>query len=494
MFRGVSAEQHGDPGVTVNLDDLWGHLLHDTRRMLLPRSFRRYLNSVLFGGMTVEGLSTVNSGSPPPRTTSSRFEDPWPLPPPHPDAWAQPVAGPDAARSAVNMIITLLGWEHLGRPEVAPTRARRGARLSDAQLKIAEHVQKAVEVWGARGAFHSSELGRTACKMENVSATLHDLQRSASLLRAALDPYGTHAVPSSEQTCDEYTDRDPGTKVIGHSSAPCLEVARDLVADRIRLKGVPTFDPSPLYDSDTRAAYACPCVLDHGVPVRDVPFARVRGSHEELLKLYRKLDSSERLALVPVSEANVDRLCGMFAVAKDSEFDRLVIDARPANAYEHPIAVWTYTMASASLLCNMQLSERDVLAVYSDDLTDYYYEFVVSDLRAKRNVLRGVWPVEAFAGFRALEGVPEGTTHVYASIATMAMGDSLAVELGQNAHLALALRAHAVHVDELVLLQGRPPRSRYWGGVIQDDHGGLQMEAAAGFDDAGSPVPATDPP
>ena len=108
--------------------------------------------------------------------------------------------------------------------------------------------------------------------------------------------------------------------------------------------------------------------------------------------LYRKLDDSLRLAFVPLDEADLSKLSGLFGVAKDADRDRLVVDARPPNAYGDSLAYCTYTMASAASLCDIELGQSEVASIWSDDLTYYYYEFIVSPARERRSVFRGIWP------------------------------------------------------------------------------------------------------
>ena len=75
------------------------------------------------------------------------------------------------------------------------------------------------------------------------------------------------------------------------------------------------------------------------------------------------------------------------------------------------------------------------------------------------------------------------------------MGDLNAVEFGQAAHLAIAVRAGAISAEELIGLFSQVPRGLYAAGIIIDDHVGLELEKAGSFDLAtGLPVPSTLPP
>ena len=142
------------------------------------------------------------------------------------------------------------------------------------------------------------------------------------------------------------------------------------------------------------------------------------------LSNYWKLDDSRR-------QADLSKLSGFFGVAKDADCDRLVVDARPPNAYEDSLAYWTYTMASAASLCGIELGQSEVASIWSVDLIGYCYEFIVSAARERRNMFRGIWPSEAFVGFLAAESLPSETEFCLVALATMAMGDANAAEFGQ---------------------------------------------------------------
>lgn len=72
---------------------------------------------------------------------------------------------------------------------------------------------------------------------------------------------------------------------------------------------------------------------------------------QQKLLLLRALARSGRLEpLSCVPQERADWPAGLFAVAKDGERDRLVLDARPANELEDFPGRWVHSLASAACL------------------------------------------------------------------------------------------------------------------------------------------------
>ena len=64
-------------------------------------------------------------------------------------------------------------------------------------------------------------------------------------------------------------------------------------------------------------------------PSGDVPVARVLASQSEFLKLLATVDATDRLTLRFASDSDRRRRVGMQCMYKDTERDRLILDARP---------------------------------------------------------------------------------------------------------------------------------------------------------------------
>jgi hypothetical protein len=226
----------------------------------------------------------------------------------------------------------------------------------------------------------------------------------------------------------------------------------------------------PLLSETTAARYIAP--LDHRLPAPKGPMPRVkvRASRLRQLQLFEKLDSTGRLAIFAYEKR--DDVSGLFALVKDLLKDRMILDARPPNLWEEGINEWTRTMASAASLLQIYLEPGRDLYFSGDDLKDYYYSFRVSLQRALRNRLSGSWRPSELQHLRCFK--PEFWSHpaLCVALATMAMGDLNAVEVGQAAHVALAARAAVMTQSEFLTVSGRGPRraaSDFIAGVIVDD-------------------------
>lgn len=169
---------------------------------------------------------------------------------------------------------------------------------------------------------------------------------------------------------------------------------------------------------------------------------------------------------------------GAFALGKDEDRERLILDSRPPNLFERGLRTWSRTMFVAPDVVRVVFHADEVLALYSEDLRDHYYFFRVSPARAKRSTFVGLWKASDFRGFKAYRPELEEEEFVCAALSTMAMGDTSAVERGQGAHHGLAFQAGAVTPCELLYTHGAVPRSSYVAGLIIDDFGILERELA----------------
>ena len=153
-----------------------------------------------------------------------------------------------------------------------------------------------------------------------------------------------------------------------------------------------------------------------------------------MLKLAAKWDALRACQLTPCSRVDPPEAVCIFAVPKDAEFDRLILNPTVINSRCFPYSAYTKTIAPGYLMTLIRLDEHERLLVSSDDLCEFYYTFSVSPHRSKRNAI-GV----KFWG-RELEHLrcykPQWRDRqVYICLATLAMGDALAVEIAQQSHV-----------------------------------------------------------
>ena len=411
----------------------------------------------------------------------------WPMAPPYKDALGpfrrQSVsASPGfdtttmSVDAMVNLQVMILSWLRLGRPAVAPLCARSGNALSELQLCAVQRFHSRVAAWRDAGLVTAQDLGRAGTKYANIVNALSGLQSLAVNLRRTLDPYAPQIGPGSNTILTRgYRTRDHETRVVGFERARDCEIAKDVEPSRLTFKGGPSLDPSLLYPPELKTAYLQPSTLSVAADGHP-PRVRFRGSRRAQRELYRLLDDTGRLVIVDSSIVGNRPRSGFFNVLKNADKDRLIMDSRPPNFFEAPVNIFTKLLATAMSLTGLYVPPDRVIAIYGFDLTDYYYQFIISRERALRNAIVGNWPAKHFLDFKSFNRSLLSCRSVCVCLNTMAMGDHNSVEFGQAAHLTIALLTKSISLSEIVYHHSRPPRGFIVGGVIQDDFGLLELE------------------
>ena len=284
-------------------------------------------------------------------------------------------------------------------------------------------------------------MGRAASKIEKIETQLQELE--------------TLQCPSSG------------------SCLPNLHLAKDLEVSRLSMPlEPPGFDPCPFLDEELRDLYLRPSA--RSVPMREAPVApprvQVRASCKaEKLELLSLRDRASRLKLSDASSVDFSKACGLFAIPKGVDADRLIVDGRPANLCVEADTRWLCMLASASNLLDLELLEGEELRMSGEDVKDYYHQFRVSDDRTMQYTLIDVfWPHD-LQHLRAFSPELWACPTVAASFATLAMGDTNSVTFGQASHVGLVLSSGAVSVSQLLTLRGRLPRCPLCLGVVIDE-------------------------
>ena len=199
-------------------------------------------------------------------------------------------------------------------------------------------------------------------------------------------------------------------------------------ASRVKWPYSPSFDPRPfLHEPLTRAAFEDP--------------ALVHATRQELLLLARTWDEAGCLAIFPAAAVRRDEAVGLFTVAKDRDYDRLIVNPAVLNSRMATISRQTRTLAPGSMFSLIALAPDEALRLSSDDLREYYHTFIVSRARAKRNCIGLAFSDSELSGFRAFDSSEHAGRPLYLALRTLAMGDSLAIKLTQESHLRLGLCA-----------------------------------------------------
>ena len=395
----------------------------------------------------------------------------WPMPLPYFEAF-----GRDAVNSLRNwrkrrlcLQVMTLNWLFLGRPNAAPKMLIRSRRLSSRQWRTVRLLEWLSEDENSVETVDAASMGRTAAKAESQVEELAALHRACDSLQLAWGGYFSKSsvLPGRGHDASEEVCEAGLGAVAGVLDVPPNVVAKPIQADRIKFGDAPRFDPTKYVDSRTAAMFVCPQSF-RKEPEEKIPAVSVRASLCERTKLFQKMARSGRLQFLHAEEVDAAHPSGLFAVPKNLEKDRLILDGRPANAIELQLNRWVSCMACAANLAGIELMPHEDLQMSGQDIKDFFYQFAVSRDRTRRNVLAcrltASELVEIFGA--TFSPPPQGG---YVGLSTLAMGDGSACEYAQAAHLGLLFGANALFPRELLRLRGAPPRGLLSIGVVIDD-------------------------
>ena len=390
----------------------------------------------------------------------------WPVPIPYPEAFRASVSS-DWRKRRLSLQIVVLDWLFLGKPAACPPSLRIGSRLSARQWKVVLLLESLAEDSNSTFCVSAQDMGRTAAKTELHDGELGALHRACNTLSSQFGGYNVdrRIGRSGSGPLDPVNDGQWG-EVVGLVQAADHVAAKPIVASRIKFGDGPRFDPLPYLDSKTAAMYECPQSFfkpDPDVP----PKVAVRASHGEKMALFKRMASCGRLTAFSLDEVEPNYASGLFAVGKNLEFDRLIMDCRPANGREAGLNHWTAAMASSTVLSQIELSEQEDLHMSGEDVQDYFYQFRISRDRGVRNALVGVM---SEVELKEIFGDQLGFCGPgLVSLNTMAMGDLCACEFAQCSHLSVLLDSGQLSPQELVVMHSPLPRSQLCIGIVIDD-------------------------
>ena len=440
------------------------NLLNSFPRLLLKHggSLRRFLFSAI-GGNAPSSDDQSTSLRPP------KF--PWPMPMPYPEVFRSCISGqPNWRKRRTNLQVLVLSWLVLDRPSVAPPLMRLGMKLSSEQWSIVKTLQEASEDGNSLDEVTAPMMGRAAPKAELSSREVAALHRACAILNE--DGKGSYFSSVISSNVSAFSTHDVGGvqsfgELLHEIPVEPYVAAKPIIADRIKFGDPPQFNPVPFMDGKTARIYLDPdSNLLPDDEVGALPSVSVRASLHEKLSLFRKMASCGRLAPLN-NDIDTSSPGGLFAVGKDMERDRLILDRRPRNGREMPHTKWVQCMASGTLLSHLHLLPEECLEMSGQDVKDFFYQFVVSKRRIASNVLAGELTVEQMQDVFGTSA--QDLQCSWAGLSTLAMGDLLACEFAQSAHLGLLLQSSAVHPQELLQLKQPVPRGAFCLGVVIDD-------------------------
>eukprot|EP00435_Cladocopium_sp_Y103_P073431 s469_g43.t1 len=392
------------------------------------------------------------------------------MPAPYPEVLLKKTAAADsrmALKKGVVAVVIVLNYLHLNRPRTTEGVLGGGGRLTRGQWDAVRRMELFVQGWVEVSPITPEVMGRTAGKAESIEAMLQKLEDQAFSLAKTEGCYFPHA-PRSDQPGKPLAVKEPA---IGQLATEGMSTFKPVEASRLAFVGRPTFNPAPYLDPGSREIFEDP--LKTRLPVAACPtkppVLRVHCSRQEKVKLFELLDASNRLRVHLPHEVTPQFGSGLFAVSKDLERDRLILDSRGANLLETPPNRWIRSLASAESLNRIVLEDDEVLQSSGNDLRDFYYFFEATRSRSRRNVLVGGMNPKEIQHLHAVKEAHLSSPCVFGSLSTLAMGDCQAVELAQSCHLGLGLQHDVLSADNLITMCKPLPREGTMVGIVIDD-------------------------
>ena len=389
----------------------------------------------------------------------------WPIPIPYPEAF-RAANSQDWRKRKISLQIVVLDWLFLGKPAAAPSCLRNGRKLSAKQWRVVVRMEALAEDMNSIFCVTAQDMGRSAAKTEMHDDELGALHRACAAVASMAGNYGVGDVRKRAGNGSKGSSPGAWGTVAGQLQTSSNFTAKSIVADRINFGPAPAFDPLPFLDSKTAAMYDNPQSFFKDVP-DDPPRVSVRATHLEKLNLFKKMAACNRLAALAPHEVEEAYASGLFAVCKNLDWDRLIMDCRPATGREIGLQRWTSAMASANALSQVELDPSENLTMSGEDVQDYFYQFVISDARRRRNALVGKLSQselrDVFGDALHFDGPG------YVCLSTMAMGDLCACEFAQGSHLSVLFGCGQLQAEELVMMHCPIPRSDLMIGVVIDD-------------------------
>lgn len=379
-----------------------------------------------------------------------------------------------------------LNFQALGFCKRPPPQACLGAQISPSQHRILERLEDMISHFLRMSPFESGDLGRSREQFETLIGIVEKLPTCQSsdfdllsemlgFVHDSLDPYGSHF--NREKMPPEAAEKFHECQ-LNPSSIPSKGLAvgsKPVAADRVKWENPPSFDATPYLDGLVRSAFEDPEVLR--LPPHHWPSskpARVHCSRQELLKLVERWDRLGACCVIDSSTKDLDEAVGLFCVPKDDLHDRLIINPKTINGRMFSVSHATKDLAPGSMLSLLSLEPGFAYRFNADDLTDFYYTFCVSHRRASRNALRMEFSWDELKHLSCVDSSFQGQK-LLVCLKTLAMGDSLAVEIAQQSHSQVLQKlCGAMLPSETLRYRHAVPRSDFIELLAIDDHVGIQ--------------------
>eukprot|EP00438_Fugacium_kawagutii_P001504 Skav202550 [mRNA] locus=scaffold2011:388236:392729:- [translate_table: standard] len=184
---------------------------------------------------------------------------------------------------------------------------------------------------------------------------------------------------------------------------PQLEPHRNLQPNRLKIIGRGLWDMQSYLEDALWLPFVEPAFLLHGekVPRKLQPtFAyEDKNTNFELAKLW---DVNGMLGLCD-APLRPDHFCRVFQVYKNESIDRQIGDRRLPNLREYHVDGPSKHLPSGHLLAQLHVAQGQKLLGSVTDRRDFYHQALVSDERARTNMLPFSFPLNDFSGTLAHE-------------------------------------------------------------------------------------------
>ena len=282
-------------------------------------------------------------------------------------------------------VVICLNYLYLGRPRSAGREVWLGKALTTKKWMVVRRLEHLAAAWFHVSPVGPEQMGRTAGKVE----TMNDMLDSLELQATAIGHFGPNYFPAGSQVDQPGDDMRSGCRQIGTSESSSMSTFKALGPSRLSFIRTPSFNPGPYLDPLSRRIFEDPLHerMSPAAFIGRPPKLRVHCSRSDKIRLFELLDASNRLALFEAREVTPEFGSGLFAVVKDMDRDRMILDSRGANCLETPPGRWIKSLANGESLTKLSLEATETLLVSGNDLRDFYYLFQASSSRAKRNVL-----------------------------------------------------------------------------------------------------------
>ena len=393
-----------------------------------------------------------------------------------------------AVREHLRAFVAACNWLTLGRPKV-DTESRQPTSAS--QSRMLEQLESSLLLFYRLSPGPSGGLDRALGKFTTLQESLSHLTDATIAVRHSLDAYCRgrprrsnfdyedadvlDGVASGGTVAPRSKPNPSGTGMFLPKDAQPGSSAVPLDPDRIVFKHPPSFKAERfISDPLLKSGFMNPKHLR--LPSQDWPSVRrahVLCERDELFRLFAKWDSVGSLRLLDADQSEAKYRCGLFAVYKNHEKDRQILNPIPENGRTMNISDSTLSLSHGSLLTGLFLEDDQDLVIGADDLEDFYHCFIVAPEHAHRNHIHGVFNAERFVGWNCWDESLRGKK-VVGCFSTLAMGTGFAVEVAQHVHSNL-LKRKACLADAQWVQYRRPlPRGDTLQLLCIDDYAVLQ--------------------